>query len=183
MEKIKKNTNINAKVLTKIAICIALLCVSSYISIPIPFSPAPITAQTIIINLIAIILLPKEAFFTMVGYILLGICGLPVFSGGQGGIGKILGPSGGYIIGYLIAAVVMSYILKNRQNNIKYYLLVTIVVGIPIIYLCGITTMRLYVGKGLGQIISASVLPFIPGDLCKCVLGSYLGFVLKKRLK
>ena len=183
MEKSKTNTNINAKVLTKIAICIALLCVSSYISIPIPFSPAPITAQTIIINLIAIILLPKEAFFTMVGYILLGICGLPVFSGGQGGIGKILGPSGGYIIGYLIAAVIMSYILQNKKNNIKLYLLVTILVGIPIIYLCGITTMRFYVGKGIWQIISASVIPFLPGDLCKCIVGSYLGYVLKKRLK
>lgn len=179
----KSKTGMKAAVLTKIGICIALLCVSSYISIPIPFSPAPITAQTVIINLIAIILLPKEVFFAITGYILIGICGLPVFSGGQAGIGKILGPTGGYIIGYLIAAVLMSYILKNKENKMKNYLLVTMLVGIPVIYLCGIATMRLYVGKGLLTILSASVLPFLPGDIGKCIVGSYLGYTLKKRLK
>ena len=120
MEKSRvKKEGVSAATLTKIGICIALLCVSSYISIPIPFSPAPITAQTVIINLIAIILLPKEAFFAVLGYILLGICGLPVFSGGQSGIGKILGPSGGYIIGYLVAAVLMSFILRKMENKIR----------------------------------------------------------------
>lgn len=184
MEKSRvKKEGVSAATLTKIGICIALLCVSSYISIPIPFSPAPITAQTVIINLIAIILLPKEAFFAVLGYILLGICGLPVFSGGQSGIGKILGPSGGYIIGYLVAAVLMSFILRKMENKIRNYLLITILVGIPVIYACGVVTMSLYVGKGLWTIMSTSVIPFLPGDICKCIVGSYLGYALRKRLK
>lgn len=171
-----------AKQITKVAICMALLCVSSYISIPIPFSPAPITAQTIIINLIAIILIPKEAFFALAGYLLIGIIGVPVFSGGQAGIGKILGPSGGYLIGYLIAAVLMSFIFQKVKRSFASCAAITMIVGIPVIYLCGLVTMRLYVGSSLWTLISASVIPFLPGDICKCIVGSYLGYILNKRL-
>ena len=158
------------KDLTKIALCVALLCVSSYIIIPLPFSLASITAQTIVINLIGLIMLPKEAFITMVVYVLLGACGLPVFSGGTGGLGKLFGPTGGYILGYLIAAVVISA-LKGKEVNIKRYLLVTMAVGIPVIYLCGLTTMKVYMKGNLIQLLTASVFPFIPGDILKCILG------------
>ena len=169
------------KDLTKISLCVALLCISSYIVIPLPFSLASITAQTIIVNLIGLIMLPNEAFITMFTFILLGACGLPVFSGGTGGFGKLFGPTGGYILGYLIAAVVIS-ILKGKEVNIKRYIFVTIVVGIPIIYLCGLTTMKIYMKGNLIQLLTASVFPFIPGDILKCILGSYIAVVLNKRL-
>ena len=169
------------KDLTKISLCVALLCISSYIVIPLPFSLASITAQTIIVNLIGLIMLPKEAFITMFIFILLGACGLPVFSGGTGGIGRLFGPTGGYLLGYLIAAVVIS-ILKGKEVNIKRYLLITMVVGIPIIYLCGLTTMKIYMKGNLIQLLTASVFPFIPGDILKCILGSYIAVVLNKRL-
>ena len=169
------------KDLTKISLCVALLCISSYIVIPLPFSLASITAQTIIVNLIGLIMLPKEAFITMFTFILLGACGLPVFSGGTGGIGRLFGPTGGYLLGYLTAAVVIS-ILKGKEVNIKRYLFVTMVVGIPIIYLCGLTTMKIYMKGNLIQLLTASVFPFIPGDILKCILGSYIAVVLNKRL-
>lgn len=169
------------KDLTKISLCVALLCISSYIVIPLPFSLASITAQTIIINLIGLIMLPKEAFITIFIFILLGACGLPVFSGGTGGIGRLFGPTGGYLLGYLTAAVVIS-ILKGKEVNIKRYLFVTMVVGIPIIYLCGLTTMKIYMKGNLIQLLTASVFPFIPGDILKCILGSYIAIVLNKRL-
>lgn len=169
------------KDLTKISLCVALLCISSYIVIPLPFSLASITAQTIIINLIGLIMLPKEAFITIFIFILLGACGLPVFSGGTGGIGRLFGPTGGYLLGYLTAAVVIS-ILKGKEVNIKRYLFVTMVVGIPIIYLCGLTTMKIYMKGNLIQLLTASVFPFIPGDILKCILGSYIAVVLNKRL-
>ena len=169
------------KDLTKISLCVALLCISSYIVIPLPFSLASITAQTIIINLIGLIMLPKEAFITMFIFILLGACGLPVFSGGTGGIGRLFGPTGGYLLGYLIAAVVIS-LLKGKEVNIKRYLFITMIVGIPIIYLCGLTTMKIYMKGNLIQLLTASVFPFIPGDILKCILGSYIAVVLNKRL-
>ena len=65
--------------LTKMSICVALLCISAYISFPLPFTPAMVTAQTIVIDLIALILVPKQAMITVGVYILLGLCGVPVF--------------------------------------------------------------------------------------------------------
>ena len=67
------------------ALLTALICVSAYIVIPLPFTPASLTAQTLVVNLIALLLTPRQAAFTMVVYILLGLTGLPVFSGGMGG--------------------------------------------------------------------------------------------------
>lgn len=80
----------NPRDLTVMALFAALLCVSSYISIPLPFSAVSLTLQTLIINMIAILLPPKKAGLTVLVWMLLGLAGLPVFSGGMGGAGKIV---------------------------------------------------------------------------------------------
>lgn len=182
MEVKSKRQGLDIRQITKIGICVALLCVSSYISFPIPFTPAMITAQTIIINLLALILLPREAFLALITYILLGICGLPVFSGGVGGIGKVLGPTGGYIIGYLVAAVVISH-FRGKDNSMKKSLLLTILIGMPIIYIGGLISMKIYLQKDIITMITVSILPFLPVDIIKCFIGSYLGVIINKRIK
>ena len=100
MEALKKSMTVET--LTKMALCLALICVSAYIAIPIPFTPVLITAQTIIVNLIALLLTPAQSAFVISVYTLMGLCGLPVFSGGAGGIAKLLGPAGRYILGFLL---------------------------------------------------------------------------------
>ena len=85
----------NTLELTKMGLLTALICVSAYIVIPLPFSPASLTAQTLVVNLIALLLTPRQAAFTIIVYIFLGLTGLPVFSGGVGGPGKLFGPTGG----------------------------------------------------------------------------------------
>lgn len=167
--------------LTRISICIAILCIASYISFPLPFTPAMVTAQTIIINLIALILTPKQATIAVGIYILLGICGLPVFSGGASGIGKIFSPTGGFIIGFLIAAPIIS-LLKGKYNNFKRYLIITIVVGMPIIYLFGIIFMCAIQKIDVMAALAVAVIPFIFGDIFKCFVGSFLAVKLNKIL-
>ena len=83
MEALKKSMTVET--LTKMALCLALISVSAYIAIPIPFTPVLITAQTIIVNLIALLLTPAQSAFVISVYTLMGLCGLPVFSGGAGG--------------------------------------------------------------------------------------------------
>lgn len=175
-----KQTNIQT--LTKISICIALLCVSSYLSFPIPFSTAPITMQTVIINLIALILTPAQSAAAVGVYILLGICGLPVFSGGTAGIGRLLGPTGGFIIGFLISAPLIS-LLKGKKESIVRYLLVTILVGMPVLYAFGTAFMCITQKMNIIAALSAAVVPFIFGDVLKCIAGSYLALALNKALK
>lgn len=91
-------------VLTKTSLCVALLCVSAFIVIPIPFTPIMITAQTLVVTLIALLLKPSQSAAAVGVYLLLGICGIPVFSGGTAGIGQLLGPTGGFLWGFLAAA-------------------------------------------------------------------------------
>ena len=99
---------INTRELTKMALCTALLCVSSYLSFPIPFTPIVITAQTLIVTLIGLILSPVSSFFSVLVFTLLGCVGLPVFSGGTAGIARLAGPTGGFSLGFLAAAPLIS---------------------------------------------------------------------------
>ena len=104
--------------LTKTALCVALLCISSYISFPIPFTPIVITAQTLVVSLIGLILNPMESFLSTLIFMLLGCVGLPVFSGGTAGIGKLFGPTGGFIIGFLAAAPLISFTKGKKSYKI-----------------------------------------------------------------
>lgn len=168
--------------LTRMSIFIALICVASYISFPIPFTPVNITAQTIIINLAALILTPKESFIVILLYILLGSFGLPVFSGGAGGFDKVVGPTGGFILGFLIMAPVISY-LKGKTNNLIRYILVTILVGMPILYFFGVIVLSRIQNISIISALSLAVIPFILGDIFKCILSSCLAVRLNKILK
>ncbi len=165
--------------LTKMSICIALLCVSAYLSFPLPFSPAMVTAQTIVVNLIALVLTPKQALITVGLYILIGILGLPVFSGGASGLAKILSPTGGFILGFLIVAPLMSC-LKNSSVHLQSYLLVTIGVGMPVIYLFGAIWMSYVNQIGFLPALQVAVIPFIFGDVVKCVMASLVAVKLNQ---
>lgn len=177
----KERIKMKTRELTKMSICIALICISAYISFPLPFTPAMVTAQTIIINLIALILTTKQSFIVVLVYILLGIFGLPVFSGGASGFGKLFGPTGGFIIGFLVIAPIMSY-LKGKYNNLKRYLGITIFVGMPILYIFGATFMSIVLKTSLIHALMLSAVPFIFGDIFKCFIGSYLAVKLNNVL-
>lgn len=162
------------KELTNIAVCIALLCVSAYLSFPLPFTPAMVTAQTIIINVIALLLTPKQALMTVWLYIIMGVLGFPIFSGGASGLAKILSPSGGFLLAFLVATPLMSLIKLKIGSSFKNYFLVTTLVGMPIIYLIGALWMGQIGQMGLMAALNAAVLPFVIGDTLKCVIASVL---------
>lgn len=164
--------------MTMIALFAALLCISSYISIPLPFSAVSLTVQTLIINMIAILFPPKKAGMTVLVWILLGLVGLPVFSGGMGGPGKLFGPTGGYIFGYLAAAVILS-LLKGKKGKTGRELLVTVAVGMPLIYVIGTPWMMAVTGIGWKAALLTGVVPFLPGDVAKCAAAVFICRPLK----
>lgn len=169
----------NIKILTKISICVAVLCISSYFAFPVPFSPMLITAQTVMINLIALIFKPKYACIAVGVYILLGLCGLPVFSGGTGGIGRIIGPTGGFILAFIPMVLVIS-LLKGKKPNLIRYIVVTIGCGMLIAYLMGSIVMAISTNSTLGAALMMAVVPYIIGDVIKCILASILAVSLNK---
>lgn len=150
------------------ALLAALLCVSSYISIRLPFSAVPITAQTLIINLIALLLKPKKAGITVVIWILLGAVGLPVFSNGNAGFGVLAGPTGGYIFGYLIAAILIA-LARGKKNNWIRNIICVIAIGFPVIYAVGVPWMKAVTGIDWKAALLTGLVPFLVGDVIKAV--------------
>lgn len=155
-------------VLTRLALLIAMNCISAYLIIPIPFSQSPLALQTLVVNLVAFLLPPKQAFIVMAAYIFLGLIGVPVFTGGSAGPGKIFGPTGGYILGFAVAATLIAW-LKGKTYSFKRFSVVSIVVGIPVIYIIGAIQLQLLTGMPWEAVFFSGVLPFIPLDIVKCL--------------
>ncbi len=176
VKQIKKKRT--TREMTVMGLMVALLSVSSYIIIPLPFSSASITAQTIVVNLIGMVLGPLEVLLVFVAWILAGFVGLPVFSGGTGGAAKLFGPTGGYIFGYLVAAVLISLFCRKVRNS-RMEPLFLILAGIPIIYFFGAVWMKIVTGLPWLAIMIQAVLPFIPLDIVKCFAAAALAKALR----
>ena len=159
--------------MTKMALCVALLAVSAYISFPLPFTPAMVTALTIIVNLTAFILKPQETFLVLLAWMLLGAAGVPVFVGGTAGMGKLIGPTGGFIVSFLVAGWAMSK-LRGDSNSFRKMILLGILVGMPIIYIGGCLSMYFVAHMSVWATLVAAVFPFIFGDLVKVFIGAFL---------
>lgn len=159
--------------MTKMALMVAMNCVSAYIIIPLPFSLSPLALQTLIVNLTGYVLNAKQAFMTMLVYLLVGLAGVPVFTGGSAGPGKLFGPTGGYIIGFLVTAVFLAY-FKGEKYNFKRYALLGCVIGIPLIYVFGVVQLKLITSMPWDKAILTGALPFIPLDIVKCLAAAVI---------
>ena len=169
--------------MVQIALCTALLCVSALISVPLPIG-VPFTLQVLMVILVALILKPLYALIAQVLYTLLGIIGLPVFSGGKSGIGTILSPTGGFIIGFILAAFLVSLLKGNGESKftVLRYIFVSVAVGIPCIYIPGIAMFMIYTQSDLLKAIVTLTSVFILIDLAKCVIASLIAVPLNKAL-
>ena len=173
------NKNLNIFSLTKIAICTSLLCVSAFIVIPLPI--VPITLQLFAVVLVALLLKPSHTLTCVSLYILLGIVGLPVFSGGKGGIGILFSPTGGFILGFLVGAFLISLFKGNNDKTIR-YILASIICGIIPIYILGLGYFMIFTSTDLITAITSVGAVFILIDILKCILASILAVILKKAL-
>ncbi|WP_251424218.1 biotin transporter BioY [Veillonella agrestimuris] len=167
-----------ARKLTKMALLTALLCVSAWISFPVPFSPAMVTALTLVAVLTAFLLPPKETFIVFMVYVFLGAIGLPVYVGGTAGLGKLLGPTGGFIFSWPVAYTLLSY-WKGSNRSFLSYSWRSIVITIPIVYLFGVAGFMIVTNTAFDKAIWMVMLPYIPGDIIKCLIGSWLATKLK----
>ncbi len=163
------------------AIFAAATAALGFISIPLPFSPIPITCQNLVIMLAGSILTVRQAALSIITFLLLGAIGLPVFTGGTGGIGVIVGPRGGYLIGYLAGAVVIA-LIRGHHNNWSRLALANIIGGVLIVYTFGIAWLSFVTGIGIQAAITTGALPFIPGDLCKVFIATVTGAAVNSRL-
>lgn len=164
-----------------IGLMAAVICIIAPISLVLPISPVPISLGTFSIFFAIYVLGMKRGTASLALYILLGLVGLPVFSGFTGGVGKLLGPTGGYILGYLFLAVISGYIVDRWRSN-RIFCFVGFALGTLVCYMFGTIWLAFQASISFSQALAAAVLPFIPGDLIKLILAMLLGAQVRKRL-
>ena len=155
----------------------ALTAAGAYIQIPMPFSPVPITLQVFFVLLAGSMLKSKWGGLSMIVYTLLGIAGLPVFSGGSSGVGVLLGPTGGYIVGFILAAYIIGKLSEKAENAASPGLLINALnmsIGVLVIYGCGISQLMLVAEIGPGTALALGVIPFLPGEIVKTAIAAYI---------
>ncbi|MBP2650985.1 MAG: BioY protein [Firmicutes bacterium] len=168
--------------LTYSAFFAALTAVMSFIAIPLPFTPVPIVCQNLAVMLTGSILSARQAGWSMLIYLLLGAVGIPVFAGFSGGMGVILGPTGGFLISYL-PAVILIALLKGASNQFWVLGLANFIGGIGVVYLVGVPWLSVVTGMDLQKALIVGALPFIPGDVVKVVAATIIGAAVNKRLQ
>ena len=172
---------LNVKDMVYSALFATLTAVLSFVTIPLPFSPIPITGQSLAVMLAGCVLTPIQAGFSMLTFLFMGAIGLPVFSGGRSGIGVIVGKSGGYLIGYLIGAIIISIIVSKSKSKISMFL-ACLFGGIIVVHALGAAWLGYVTGMGIGKAIMVGSVPFLPGDMLKSVVAVIIAARLNKEM-
>jgi biotin transport system substrate-specific component len=159
----------------------ALTTVGAFIVIPLP--PVPITAQTFFLNVAAVLLGGSLGAVSQFIYVMLGIVGIPVFAGGKAGLGVIFGPTGGYLLGFIIAAFVIGMINQMKKSAGIFWHIFSMLIGMMIIYFLGSLQLSLVAKMSFQKALAVGVLPFIPGDIIKILLAAIICSRLKGRIK
>jgi biotin transport system substrate-specific component len=163
----------------------ALLCVSSYIILPI--GPVPVTLQVLFVLLAGAVLGAEMGALSVVLWILIGTFGLPVFAGGKGGPMVLLGPTGGYLLGFVLCAWIVGFLTRKNTMS-KFRTGAAMLLGLAVAYGVGLAgfmaSFSFFLQKPMTvqQALTIAVYPFVPLDLVKVGLGAWLSPVLIKAL-
>ena len=159
----------------------ALTAVGAYIMIPLP--PVPITMQTLFVNLAGALLGGSLGALSQVVYILLGVIGLPVFAGGKAGAGVLLGPTGGYLIGFVVGAYVIGKLTAIRKRPGFIWLVCSMSIGIALVYLLGIIQLIIVAKLDYDKAIAVGLLPPLPGDILKIIIAALITLKIRDRIR
>ncbi len=171
--------NNRLRLLCRTALLCALLCVLSVITVPI--GAVPVTLGTFGVFLCGLLLPPRYACSAILGYLLLGAVGLPVFSSMQGGVGVLLGLTGGFLWGYLPAGILLS-LPFSRPSLTLWQKACAGVLALMLCYVCGTAQFLLLTKTSLTAALTVCVLPFLPFDLCKLAAALYLSHRFRRHL-
>ncbi|QDW72628.1 biotin transporter BioY [Lachnospiraceae bacterium KGMB03038] len=177
----RKTAVFSAKKLSLIGLAAAATCILGPLSIPIPVSPVPITLTNLVILLNIYILGYHEALTSLFVYLALGIAGLPVFSGFSGGLGKLAGPTGGYLIGFIFLVLIAGFFI-DRFPSSSLFAALGIILGMTATYGFGTLWLAAQMDLSLPEALSIGVLPYLAGDAMKILLATLTGPRLQKRL-
>ncbi len=163
-----------------VAVMTALMCVLGPLSVPV--GPVPFSLQVFVVYLSVYALGARRGALAVVLYLLIGCVGLPVFSGFAGGPGKLFGPTGGFLVGFVPLAVVSGWFIDRWESNVVVQF-AGMLLGLGTLYLFGAVWLAKVANLSFDTSMAAAVYPFVPVDALKIVLAILLGRVLRRRLR
>lgn len=156
-----------------------LLVASAYVAFPLPFSPVPVTGQTFGVLLVAMALGRVRGTGVVVAYLLEGAAGLPVFAGGAAGPQVLFGPTGGYLLGFVLAAYMVGSLAERGWDRTIFRSIVAMTIGYAIIFACGVAMLSRFVP--VDTVIALGLTPFLVGMLVKIGLAAWILPLVWKR--
>ena len=175
----QKKTKTNVREMALIAVMAAVTCVLGPLSVPI--GVVPISFTNLAVYLAIYVLGCKRGTISYIVYLLIGLVGVPVFSSFTGGVGKLFGPTGGYLIGFILMALICGWFIDKFDCKLVPSF-VGMVLGTIVCYVFGTVWLAYQAGMSFYAALAAGVLPFIIGDLVKMVIAAVLGPQVRRQL-
>lgn len=165
--------------MTLTAMLTALMCIAGPLTLPV--GPVPVSLTSAVLMLSTLLLGASRAMACCGAYLLTGLCGLPVFSGFTGGVGVLMGPTGGFLLGYLPMTALCGLLLGRTQR--RSLQCAAMLGGTGLLYLCGTAWFCWQTGQDALRALTVCVLPFLPGDALKIAALLFIGNQIKTRLQ
>ena len=168
------NQKIRTKQMVLIALMTAVTCVLGPLSIPLPFSPVPISLTNFAIFLAIFVLGMKSGTISFIIYLLLGAVGVPVFSSFRGGLQVLAGPTGGYLIGFIFLALIMGFALDHFDRKLV-PTIIGMIIGMAVCYAFGTVWLAKLLSLSFKEGLMMGVIPYLPGDAAKIIIAVIVG--------
>lgn len=168
------NQKIKTKQMVLIALMTAVTCVLGPLSIPLPFSPVPISLTNFAIFLAIFVLGMKNGTISFIIYLLLGAVGVPVFSSFRGGLQVLAGPTGGYLIGFIFLALIMGFALDHFDRKLV-PTIIGMIIGMVVCYAFGTVWLAKLLSLSFKEGLMMGVIPYLPGDTAKIIIAAIVG--------
>lgn len=159
----------------------AMTAIGAWIIIPFPL--VPLTLQTLFLSLAAALLGGYLGALSQIIYVCLGIIGLPVFAGGKAGFGVLMGPTGGYLAGFILGAFIMGTLIERRERPGFAWIAGSMFAGLIAIYALGVAQLMMAAMLTLEKALLVGVVPFLIGDTIKILAATYITLKIRDRIK
>ncbi len=176
-----QETNTLTRRMVTIGLVAAITCILAPFAIPIPVSPVPITLTNLVILIGTYVLGARDETISVLIYLLLGLVGLPVFSGFSGGVGKLAGPTGGYLIGFIFLALIAGFAVEHFPDN-RAAIAGGMILGTAVLYIFGTIWLCVQMQIGFLAGLAIGCLPYLIGDAVKIVIAILIGPILRARI-
>ncbi len=173
----------NANIIYKVLMVIVMACItgiSAQIKFYLPWTPVPVTGQTFVVLMSGILLGANWGGLSQLVYVLIGIAGIPWFSTGKAGLSTLLGPTGGYLIGFILASLFLGYFVDKYVRSRKFLPMLALMLVANFIFIYGFGIIQLGIWAnfinnkevGFMALLNMGVIPFIAGDIVKILIAS-----------